>query len=149
MTYFVFKLSAMKYIQWNNLSVVVSERAGLFSLKTLFFLSATQNQKFDLKIQLFTLNPSKSFSDNKPQLCENHKSNDQCHPSCHKLPAAVGMIRGTNRANTKAFYFPCGIAIKKAGLILPHPSASYWKPVNWWMRTLQEMAGVVMVVIFF
>lgn len=43
---------------------------------------------------------------------------------------------------------PCAAVIKKSGLILPYPSPTYWKPLNWWMRTLWGMAGVVMLVIF-
>lgn len=92
---------------------------------------------------------SKSFSDNKlPLLCAICKPCDQWHPSSLKLPEATGMIIGLWRGNSGALDSACAIVIKKPGLILPYPSPTYWKPLNWWMRTLWEMAGVVMVVIF-
>lgn len=73
---------------------------------------------------------------------------DRRYPSCLRPPAATAVIMGLHRGNSGALDSPCAIVIKKSGLILPYPSPTYWKALNWWMRTLWEMAGVVMPVIF-
>ena len=75
-------------------------------------------------------------------------SRDWQYPSRLKLPAAIAVIMGLHRGYGGGLDSPCAIVIKKSGLILPYPSPTYWKPLNWWMRTLWEMAGVVMPVIF-
>lgn len=73
---------------------------------------------------------------------------DWQYPSCLKLPAATAVIMDLHWGLHWGPWFPLCYSHQKSGLILPYPSPTYRKPLNWWMRTLWEMAGVVIPVIF-